>query len=61
MATVEGRPDGAGVRVGLVVSRFNDFVTTRLRAGAEACLERHAAYFASAGRRWRSELYGPHS
>ncbi len=41
MATVEGRPDGAGVRVGLVVSRFNDFVTTQLRAGAEACLERH--------------------
>jgi len=33
--------DGSGVRVALVVSRFNDFVTTKLLAGAEACLERH--------------------
>ena len=33
--------DGSGVRVALVVSRFNDFVTTKLLAGAVECLERH--------------------
>jgi 6,7-dimethyl-8-ribityllumazine synthase len=31
-------PDGRGLRVGLVVSRFNDAVTTRLRAGAMEAL-----------------------
>jgi len=31
---------GAGRRVALVVARFNDFVTERLRAGALAALER---------------------
>ena len=33
--------DGSGVRVALIVSRFNDFVTSKLLEGAEACLERH--------------------
>jgi 6,7-dimethyl-8-ribityllumazine synthase len=35
------RPDGSRVRVALVVSRFNHDVSTRLLAGAEACLEQH--------------------
>jgi 6,7-dimethyl-8-ribityllumazine synthase len=38
---IEGRPDGAGKRIALVVSRFNDFVTSRLREGALACLKTH--------------------
>ncbi len=33
-----GVPDGRGLRVGVVVSRFNDAVTTRLRGGAEEAL-----------------------
>lgn len=41
MTTPGSSVDGSGVRVALVVSRFNDFVTTKLLAGAEACLERH--------------------
>ena len=41
MSTPAGRPDGSGVRVALVVSRFNHDVTSRLLAGAEACLDRH--------------------
>jgi 6,7-dimethyl-8-ribityllumazine synthase len=41
MTTREGRLDGKGVRVALVVSRFNDFVTAKLLSGAEDCLERH--------------------
>ncbi len=44
MANVmEGRLDAKGMRFALVVSRTNDFVATRLLAGAEDCLERHGA------------------
>ncbi|CAN5736224.1 6,7-dimethyl-8-ribityllumazine synthase [soil metagenome] len=41
MTTIEGRLDGAGLRVALVVSRFNDFITRRLLDGALDCLRRH--------------------
>lgn len=41
MATIEGRPDGTGLRVAVVVARFNDFVTSKLRDGAVECLEQH--------------------
>jgi 6,7-dimethyl-8-ribityllumazine synthase len=41
MSTREGRLDGSGIRVALVVSRFNDLVTAKLLSGAEDCLERH--------------------
>jgi 6,7-dimethyl-8-ribityllumazine synthase len=39
--TIEGSLDAKGVKVALVVSRFNEFVTSRLLAAAEDCLERH--------------------
>jgi 6,7-dimethyl-8-ribityllumazine synthase len=45
---MEGKLDAKGMRFALVVSRTNDFVATRLLAGAEDCLERHGA--AAAGR-----------
>ena len=38
MRTVEGSHDAGGLRFALVVSRFNDFVTERLRAGAVEAL-----------------------
>ena len=41
MSTREERLDGSGLRVALVVSRFNPSVTDQLLRGAEACLERH--------------------
>ena len=40
-ATYEGGLDGAGVRLALVVSRFNEAVTTRLLAGAREALTQH--------------------
>jgi len=44
MANVmEGKLDAKGMRFALVVARTNDFVATRLLAGAEDCLERHGA------------------
>ena len=37
----EGRLLGEGLRFGIVVSRFNEFITTRLLEGAEDALLRH--------------------
>jgi 6,7-dimethyl-8-ribityllumazine synthase len=41
LRTFEGELDGRGMRIALVVSRFNDLVCRRLLAGAEDCLQRH--------------------
>ena len=38
---VVGKLDGKGLRIGMVVSRFNDFVGERLEQGALDCLVRH--------------------
>lgn len=43
MAQFEGRLDAKGMRVTLVVSRFNEIITGRLLAGAQDCLRRHGA------------------
>ncbi len=39
--TLEGKVEGAGLRVGVVVSRFNSVVTERLLAGGLEALRRH--------------------
>ncbi|MEB3296509.1 MAG: 6,7-dimethyl-8-ribityllumazine synthase [Cyanobacteriota bacterium] len=42
MATFEGRfTEAAGLRIGVVVARFNDLVTTKLLSGCLDCLHRH--------------------
>ncbi|MBF0170090.1 MAG: 6,7-dimethyl-8-ribityllumazine synthase [Nitrospinae bacterium] len=42
MATIlEGTLDGAGLKIGVAVSRFNDFLTGKLLEGALDCLTRH--------------------
>jgi 6,7-dimethyl-8-ribityllumazine synthase len=41
MRVVEGTLDGKGLRVALVVARFNDFISARLLEGALDCLRRH--------------------
>jgi 6,7-dimethyl-8-ribityllumazine synthase len=38
MSTYSGQARGAGGRIGIVVSRFNDLITERLLAGARSCL-----------------------
>jgi 6,7-dimethyl-8-ribityllumazine synthase len=40
-STLQGQLDAQGIKVALVVSRFNEFVTGRLLQGAEDCLDRH--------------------
>jgi 6,7-dimethyl-8-ribityllumazine synthase len=42
VATFEGRfTDATGLRIGVVVARFNDLVTTKLLSGCLDCLGRH--------------------
>jgi 6,7-dimethyl-8-ribityllumazine synthase len=38
---IAGHLDGRGLRIGVVVSRFNDFICQRLLDGALDCLKRH--------------------
>ena len=37
----EGAPDGSGLTLAIVVSRFNEFATAKLLAGAEEAAERY--------------------
>jgi len=41
--TIEGRLDASGLKFGLIVSRFNSFITDRLVEGAQDALLRHGA------------------
>ena len=38
---VQGSLQGQGLRIGIVVARFNDFITSRLLDGAKAALRSH--------------------
>lgn len=38
---IEGKLIGTGLRIGIVVSRFNEFITNKLLSGAEDALYRH--------------------
>ena len=41
MKKIEGMYEGEGLKVAIVASRFNEFITTKLVGGAEDCLLRH--------------------
>jgi 6,7-dimethyl-8-ribityllumazine synthase len=41
--TIQGKLDATGLKIALVVSRFNEFITSRLLAGARDALVRHGA------------------
>lgn len=41
MRTLEGNYLGEGLKVAIVASRFNEFITSKLIGGAEDCLLRH--------------------
>ena len=43
MKIIQGDLQAKGLRFGIVVSRFNDFITSRLLEGAEDALVRHGA------------------
>jgi len=43
MTTIEGEHSARGLKIAIVVSRFNDFVTRRLHEGALECLRKHGA------------------
>ena len=41
MKTIEGIYCGKEIKIGLVASRFNEFIVSKLVSGAEDCLKRH--------------------
>jgi 6,7-dimethyl-8-ribityllumazine synthase len=41
MKVLEGIYCGEGIKIGIVASRFNEFITTKLIEGANDCLKRH--------------------
>ena len=43
MNTIEGKLDASGLKVAIVVSRFNEFITGKLLDGAVDCLKRNNA------------------
>jgi 6,7-dimethyl-8-ribityllumazine synthase len=49
---IEGNLDASGLKVGIVVSRFNELVSKGLLSGALDCLKRHGAAEASIEVAW---------
>jgi 6,7-dimethyl-8-ribityllumazine synthase len=43
MKIIEGNLDASGLKFGIVVSRFNEFITNKLLSGAIDCLKRNKA------------------
>ncbi|NFD56876.1 6,7-dimethyl-8-ribityllumazine synthase [Clostridium botulinum] len=43
MKIYEGRLTAEGLKVGIIVSRFNEFITSKLLTGSIDCLKRHGA------------------
>ncbi|WP_337475830.1 6,7-dimethyl-8-ribityllumazine synthase [Acidaminococcus timonensis] len=43
MKTLEGKLVAEGLKIGIVVARFNEFITSKLLSGAEDTLVRHGA------------------
>jgi len=43
MKTIEGKLDAGNLKFGIVVSRFNEFISTKLLSGALDALKRHGA------------------
>ncbi len=43
MKTIEGKLDASGLKVAIIVSRFNEFITNKLLGGALDCLKRNNA------------------
>lgn len=62
MKTLEGQLTAQGMKVAIVVARFNEFITSKLLSGAIDCLERHGMdnemYYCSLGPRSIRDPFG---
>lgn len=54
---IEGRLIATGLRFGIVISRFNDFITKALLDGALDCLKRHGADLSQVDIMWCPGAY----
>ncbi len=52
MKLIEGKIDATGLKVAIIVSRFNEFITNKLLSGAVDCLKRNNADEASITVAW---------
>ncbi|MEK4564784.1 6,7-dimethyl-8-ribityllumazine synthase [Alkalihalobacillus sp. FSL R5-0424] len=53
MGTIyEGKLTGEGLKIGIVVARFNEFITSKLLSGAEDVLKRHGVNAADVEVAW---------
>ena len=52
MKIYEGKLDAKGIKVGIVVGRFNDFITSKLLEGAVDALKRHNCDEKNVGVAW---------
>ena len=52
MNTISAKLSGEGLKIGIVVSRFNDFLTKQLLEGAVDCLMRHGVEDAAVTSVW---------
>lgn len=50
--TFEGSLVGSDLKIGIVVARFNDFITSKLLEGAEGTLKRHGVKEANIDIAW---------
>ncbi|HOK01972.1 MAG TPA: 6,7-dimethyl-8-ribityllumazine synthase [Spirochaetota bacterium] len=41
MNTIEGKLDASGLKFGIIISRFNEFITSKLLGGAIDCIKRN--------------------
>lgn len=58
MGTIyEGHLVGTGLKIGIVVSRFNDFITGKLLSGAEDALRRHGVNESDIATAWVPGAY----
>ena len=52
MNIIEGHLNAKGKKYGIVVARFNEFISSKLLAGAEDCLKRHEVDLKSVDVAW---------
>ena len=58
MKVLEGKLTAKGMKVAIVASRFNEFITSKLIGGAEDCLLRHGAESDNLARRYYFGIVG---
>ena len=57
MKVFEGNLTGKNAKIGIVVARFNEFITSKLLSGALDCLNRHEVNYGNIHMAWVSGAF----